>query len=82
MPDVLLVYAGVVGTNHVLLRVVGRDGQGMGAIAFRAANTPLGQGLLKARSSRVHLAGRLKQDEYEGASKIELHIEDAAPAEV
>src|SRR5579871_2033915 len=41
IPDVLLVYAGTVGTNHVRLRVVGRDGQGIGAIAFRAANTPL-----------------------------------------
>lgn len=82
IPDVLLVYAGVVGTNHLRLRVVGRDGQGIGAIAFRAANTPLGQALLKARSSRVHLAGRLKHDDYDGSSKIELHVEDAAPAEV
>ncbi len=82
IPDVLLVYAGVVGANHLRLRVVGRDGQGIGAIAFRAANTPLGQRLLKARGSRVHLAGRLKQDEYEGNSKIELHLEDAAPAEM
>jgi single-stranded-DNA-specific exonuclease len=82
IPDVLVVYAGVVGSNHVRLRVVGRDGQGIGAIAFRAANTPLGQALLKARSSRVHLAGKLKQDDYDGSSKIELHVEDAASAEV
>jgi single-stranded-DNA-specific exonuclease len=82
IPDVLVVYAGVVGSNHVRLRVVGRDGQGIGAIAFRAANTPLGQALLKARSSRVHLAGKLKQDDYDGSSKIELHVEDAASAGV
>jgi single-stranded-DNA-specific exonuclease len=81
MPDMLLVYAGVVGTNHVRLRLVGRDGQGLGAIAFRAANTPLGRKLLKARGSRLHIAGRLKLDDYDGAAKVQLHIEDAAPAE-
>ena len=82
MPDMLVVYAGVVGTNHVRLRLVGRDGQGMGAIAFRAAATPLGQALVKARGSRVHLLGRLKRDDYDGTSKVQLHVEDAAPAEV
>jgi single-stranded-DNA-specific exonuclease len=81
MPDMLVVYAAIVGTNHVRLRLVGRDGQGIGAIAFRAANTPLGRELLKARSSRVHVAGRLKLDDYDGAAKVQLHIEDAAPAE-
>ena len=81
MPDMLVVYAGVVGTNHVRLRLVGRDGQGIGAIAFRAAATPLGQKLLESRSARVHVAGRLKRDDYDGVAKVQLHIEDAAPAE-
>jgi single-stranded-DNA-specific exonuclease len=81
LPEMLVVYAGVVGTNHVRLRLVGRDGQGIGAIAFRAANTPLGQQLLKARSTRVHLAGKLKHDDYDGTAKVQIHIEDAAPAE-
>jgi single-stranded-DNA-specific exonuclease len=81
MPDMLVVYAGIVGANHVRLRLVGRDGQGIGAIAFRAAGAPLGDALLKARSSRVHVAGKLKQDDYDGTAKVQLHLEDAAPAE-
>jgi single-stranded-DNA-specific exonuclease len=81
MPDMLVVYAGIVGANHVRLRLVGRDGQGIGAIAFRAAGTPLGDALLKARSSRIHVAGKLKQDDYDGTAKVQLHLEDAAPAE-
>jgi single-stranded-DNA-specific exonuclease len=81
MPDVLVVYAGIVGANHVRLRLVGRDGQGIGAIAFRTARTPLGEALLKARGSRVHVAGKLKQDDYDGTAKVQLHLEDAAPAE-
>ena len=81
MPDMLVVYAGIVGANHVRLRLVGRDGQGIGAIAFRAAGTPLGEKLLKARSSRIHVAGKLKQDDYDGTAKVQLHLEDAASAE-
>jgi single-stranded-DNA-specific exonuclease len=81
LPDMLVVYAGVVGTNHVRVRLVGRDGQGVGGIAFRAAGSPLGKAILKARGARVHVAGRLKRDEYEGVTKVQLHIEDAAPVE-
>src|SRR5882672_1888828 len=81
MPDMLVVYGGIVGANHVRLRLVGRDGQGIGAIAFRAGGTPLGDALLKARSSRIHVAGKLKQDDYDGTAKAQLHLEDAAPAE-
>ncbi|HYK80587.1 MAG TPA: single-stranded-DNA-specific exonuclease RecJ [Micropepsaceae bacterium] len=80
MPDMLVVYVGIVGANHVRLRLVGRDGQGIGAIAFRTAGTPLGDALLKARSSRIHVAGKLKQDDYDGTAKVQLHLEDAAPA--
>jgi len=80
MPDMLVVYAGVVGANHVRLRLVGRDGQGVGAIAFGAANTPMGQALLKARGSRMHVAGKLKRDDYDGEARVQLHLEDAAPA--
>lgn len=81
LPDMLVVYAEVVGTNHIRMRLVGRDGQGMGAIAFRAAGTPLGQELLKARGTRIHVAGRLKRDDYDGVAKVQLHIEDAGRVE-
>jgi len=81
MPDMMVVYAGIVGSNHVRLRLVGRDGQGIGAIAFRAAGTPLGENLLKARGHRAHFAGRLKRDDYDGTPKVQLHVEDAAAAE-
>jgi len=81
MPDMLVVYAGIVGSNHVRLRLVGRDGQGIGAIAFRAGETPLGAALLNARSHRIHVAGKLKRDDYDGEAKVQLHLEDAASAE-
>ncbi|HEX5279196.1 MAG TPA: single-stranded-DNA-specific exonuclease RecJ [Micropepsaceae bacterium] len=81
MPDMLVVYAGVVGESHVRLRAAGRDGKGISGIAFRAASSELGAALLNARGHRVHLLGRLKRDDYDGVPKVQLQIEDAAAAE-
>ena len=81
MPEMLLAYAGVVGESHVRVRAVGRDGQGISGIAFRSASTELGTALLNARGRRIHLLGRLKRDDYDGAPKVQLQIEDAAAAE-
>jgi single-stranded-DNA-specific exonuclease len=80
MPDMLVAYADIVGSNHVRLRLTSRDGAAIGAIAFREAETALGQGLIKARGKRVHVTGKLKRDDYGGAAKVQLHVEDAAPA--
>ena len=78
--DALVAYADIVGRNHVRLRLIGRDGETMKAVAFRAANTPLGQALLKSRGKRIHAAGHLKRDDYNGEARVEMHLEDAAPA--
>ena len=80
LPDMLVAYAEIVGGNHVRLRLTARDGAVIGAIAFREADSKLGQGLLKARGRRVHVAGKLKRDEYGGVARVQLHLEDAAPA--
>jgi single-stranded-DNA-specific exonuclease len=80
LPDVTIAYADIVGTNHVRLRLLARDGASLPAIAFRAADAPLGQGLLKARGRRVHVAGKLKSDNYKDEPRVQLHVEDAAAA--
>jgi single-stranded-DNA-specific exonuclease len=82
LPDMLVAFAGIVGGNHVRVRLAGPDGAALGAILFRAADTPLGQALLKARGKHIHAMGRLKRDDYGGAVKAQLHLEDAAPAGV
>jgi single-stranded-DNA-specific exonuclease len=80
MPDMIVTYSQIVGSNHVRLRLTGRDGESIRAIAFRAANSPLGEALLQSRGRRVHLAGKFKRDDYGGQARVELHIDDAAPA--
>jgi single-stranded-DNA-specific exonuclease len=81
LPDVKVAFADVVGKDHVRLRLEGGDGARLDAIAFRVAQTPLGKGLLAARGRAIHAAGRLKIDEWNGKIRVQLHLEDAAPAQ-
>ena len=69
----------VVGNGHVRAIVAGDDGRSLKAMAFRAADTPLGHALLAAGPSRrLWLAGRAKRDDWSGRDAVELHVDDAA----
>jgi single-stranded-DNA-specific exonuclease len=81
VPDAQVVFADVVGKDHVRLRLAGSDGARLDAIAFRAADTDLGRALLGARGKRIHAAGRLRVDEWNGRVRVQLHLDDAAPAD-
>ena len=82
LPDVKLFSVDVVGDGHVRAQIVDADGGGarMKAMAFRAADTPMGQALLTRKTERFHLLGRLKLNEWQGRESVEFHIEDAALA--
>jgi len=80
LPDVRVAFADIVGASHVKLRLAGGDATVLDAIAFRAVGTPLGDGLLAARGKTLHVAGRLRQDDWNGRVRVQLEIEDAAPA--
>jgi single-stranded-DNA-specific exonuclease len=69
----------VVGNGHVRAIVAGDDGRSLKAMAFRAADTALGQALLAAGPTRrLWLAGRAKRDDWSGRDVAELHLDDAA----
>lgn len=79
---VRIVKADVVGSGHLRLVVAGDDGRRLKAIAFRMAETSLGEALLAAPAHRkLWLAGRIKRDEYGDRISAELHLEDAAWAD-
>ena len=79
---VRLLKADLVGTDHVRLIVGGDDGARFKAIAFRAAETVLGQTLLHGAAGRkLWLAGRPKIDDWGSRPAAELHLEDAAFAD-
>ncbi|GJE18510.1 single-stranded-DNA-specific exonuclease RecJ [Methylobacterium marchantiae] len=78
MPHHRLVDVGVVGNGHVRARFRSRDGQAIGAIAFRSARGPLGQALLKGIGMEFHVAGTLAIDTWRGGKRVQLRINDLA----
>lgn len=79
---VRVVKADIVGADHVRLIVGGQDGGRFKAMAFRAAESEMGQALLHAsQGRRLWLAGRAKIDDWGSRPQAELHVDDAAFAD-
>ncbi|MFB0611316.1 single-stranded-DNA-specific exonuclease RecJ [Aurantiacibacter poecillastricola] len=77
-----VVKADVVGNDHLRIIAAGQDGRSFKAIAFRAAQSTMGQSILHgARGRRLWLAGRVKLDDWGARPAAELHLEDAAWAD-
>ncbi|EQB12023.1 single-stranded-DNA-specific exonuclease RecJ [Novosphingobium lindaniclasticum] len=74
-----VIKADTVGADHVRLIVGGQDGGRFKAMAFRSAETEMGQALLHgSQGRRLWLAGRAKIDDWGSRPQAELHIDDAA----
>ena len=75
-----LMRVGIVGNGHVRGIACGDDGKSFKWIAFRSAETPLGEAMLASPGDqRWWLAGSIRRDEYNGGNAAEMHLEDAAP---
>ncbi len=71
-------YAALVGRNHVRLTLSAGDGATLKAIAFRAADQPLGRFLLENRGEPVTIAGTLMPDNWQGRNGVQLRVIDAS----
>lgn len=73
-------FAEVVGAGgHVRFALTSEDGARLKGIAFRAANTALGHALLSAGNDvRIHVAGTLSLDHWQGREEVQLKAIDAA----
>ncbi|HLB78869.1 MAG TPA: single-stranded-DNA-specific exonuclease RecJ, partial [Dongiaceae bacterium] len=80
VPAARVVRADPVGADHVRCVLAGGDGARLDAIAFRAFETGLGPALLQARGAALHVAGHLRAETWQGRRRVQLFIEDAAPA--
>jgi single-stranded-DNA-specific exonuclease len=77
---VRVIKADIVGSGgHVRAVMAGDDGRSLKTVAFRSADTPLGQALLGApRDRRLWVAGRVKIDDWGARAAAEMHLDDAA----
>lgn len=75
--DVEITHTRQIGENHLKLTLED-SGARVEALVWRCLGTPLGDALLQR--GRVHLAGRLKDNEWNGRRSAQLDVIDAAAA--
>jgi single-stranded-DNA-specific exonuclease len=78
LPSHTIVFVEQVGQAHVRVRFKSGEGATINAIAFRAAGQNLGDALLKNRGQKVHVAGTLALDRWQGRERVQLRIIDVA----
>ncbi|MEM9616625.1 MAG: single-stranded-DNA-specific exonuclease RecJ [Pseudomonadota bacterium] len=72
-------YVKTVGKNHLSVTLLSEGGEAVRAIAFRAEGEPLGE-MLKL-GVRLHVAGKVRADDWRGGDNGQLQITDVALAE-
>jgi single-stranded-DNA-specific exonuclease len=82
LPSHTIAYAEEVGQAHVRMRLRAGDGAMINAIAFRAAGQPLGSAIMQGRGLKVHAAGCLAVDRWQGEERVQLRLIDIAPADL
>jgi single-stranded-DNA-specific exonuclease len=63
--------------GHVRVTLTDGSGGRLKAVAWRAEETEIGRRLL-SDAGAIHVAGRLKPDDWQGRESVELEIEDVA----
>jgi single-stranded-DNA-specific exonuclease len=76
LPDIQVVRADIVGEAHIRVILGGNEGARLKSIAFRVVDSPLGNALLRSEGRALHLAGKLKLDNWRGARGVQFQIED------
>ncbi|MCC5975205.1 MAG: single-stranded-DNA-specific exonuclease RecJ [Rubellimicrobium sp.] len=79
-PDLELRHLQPVGDGHLKLSLGDGLGARLEAIAFGARKGPLGPFLEGRAGQRLHAAGRLEVNHWQGRKSVQLRLEDAAPA--
>jgi len=78
LPAHTIINSSRVGEDHVRCVMASGEGKRINAIAFRCRGTALDDFLLTRRNMPLHVAGRLKLNEWRGRSTVQMIIEDAA----
>lgn len=76
--DAEVVKADIVGQGHVRCILAGRGGGRLTAIAFNSVDSDLGHALLTGVGSRLHFAGCIRANTWQGRTTAQLVVDDAA----
>ncbi|MCP1336051.1 single-stranded-DNA-specific exonuclease RecJ [Hyphomicrobiales bacterium FT118] len=78
---VRIAHLSVMGEAHLRLSLADSSGTRVKGVAFRAVGEALGKALEEARGTHLHIAGKLRRDDWKGADAVEIQIDDVALAE-
>jgi len=78
--NVTLNYVNLLKNGHIGCSLTNAAGQRINAIAFKVADTDLGQTFLSSTGERFHILGTIKKDVWNGRQKVQVHILDAMRA--
>jgi single-stranded-DNA-specific exonuclease len=78
--DAIVVHAEPVGNGHVRAILADAAGGRLKAIAFRSAESPLGQALTRRPATPLNLAGHLRADRWAGPEGVQFIVDDGAEA--
>ena len=67
-----------IGESHLKLSVSDSSGPALDAILFGAFDSPLGPALENPGHRRFHLSGRLELNHWNGRTRVQLRLDDAA----
>jgi single-stranded-DNA-specific exonuclease len=67
-----------IGDSHLKLSLSDGSGPALDAIAFGAFDSPLGPALETPGHRRFHLAGKLELNHWNGRTRVQLRLDDAA----
>jgi len=81
MDSLNIAYAERLRGGHVRCAFSDREGVRVNAICFNAEENGLAEVLLSKHSKPVHVAGRVKQDNWNGRTRIDFQVVDIAWAE-
>jgi len=81
MADMRIAYAERVRGGHVRCAFEDRGGGRINGICFRADENGLADILLDPNVRRVHIAGRIKEDNWKGRKKVDFQLIDMAIAD-
>ncbi|MDQ2065706.1 single-stranded-DNA-specific exonuclease RecJ [Xinfangfangia sp. CPCC 101601] len=80
LPEVTL-SARRMGESHLRLSIRNPGGPALEAVAFGAFDGPIGPALENSGSRPFHLAGKLEVNSWGGRNRVQLRLDDVAPAD-
>lgn len=77
LEHIRIVKPSIVGSGHIRCILSSNNGGSLKAMAFRVADTELGQALLNSNGASFNVVGVLRKDNWQGRNSVQFIIDDA-----